>query len=230
MTSELKQTFKCKYCERSFARETTLAVHVCEQKKRFQNKNDPASRQAFQCYLKFYETTQGSAKTKTFDEFATSAYYKAFIKFANYCVNSRVINPVRFTEWLLKNNKRIDYWGSDKLYDEFLKDYIFRENATDALTRALETSMDWAEEVKSPSEDFLRYGNSNKLCHYIVTGRVTGWIIFNCPSGHELLESLNQEQLAIVYELINPDRWSKILRDYPGDTEYVKEMLKQAGW
>ena len=230
MTSELKQTFKCKYCDREFRKETTLAVHVCEQRKRFQHKNDPASRTAFQSYLKFYETTQGSAKTKTFDAFATSAYYKAFIKFANYCVNSRVVNSVRFTEWLLKNNKRIDYWGSDKMYDEFLKRYIFRENATDALTRALETSMDWAEEVNSPSEDFLRYGNTNKLCHYIVTGRVTGWIIFNCSTGHDLLENLNQEQLSIVYEFVNPDRWSKLLKDYPGDTEYVKEMLKQAGW
>ena len=79
--SELKQTFKCKYCEREFARETTLAVHICEQKKRYQDKDDPASRMAFQSYLKFYEITQGSAKSKTFEDFATSAYYKAFIKF-----------------------------------------------------------------------------------------------------------------------------------------------------
>ena len=228
--SELKQTFKCKYCEREFARETTLAVHICEQKKRYQDKDDPASRMAFQSYLKFYEITQGSAKSKTFEDFATSAYYKAFIKFGNYCTNAKTINPVRFTEWLLKHNKRIDYWGSDKIYDEFLKEYIFRENATDALTRALETSMDWAEETGSPSEHFLQYGNTNKLCHLITTGRITGWIIFNCPTGHELLENLNPEQIAIVYEFINPDRWSKILKDYPGDTEYVKEMLKQAGW
>ena len=122
MTSESKPTYKCKYCSRSFARETTLAVHVCEQKKRFQHKDSPSSRMAFQSYIKFYEIAQGSAKQKTFDDFATSAYYKAFVKFANYCANARVINTVRFTEWLLKHNKRIDYWGSDKLYDEFLKE------------------------------------------------------------------------------------------------------------
>ena len=73
MTSESKPTYKCKYCSRSFARETTLAVHVCEQKKRFQHKDSPTSRMAFQSYIKFYEIAQGSAKQKTFDDFATSA-------------------------------------------------------------------------------------------------------------------------------------------------------------
>ena len=93
--NKLKQTYKCKYCEREFARESTLDVHVCEQKKRFQHKNDSGNRIGFQNYLKFYEVTQGSAKTKTFDDFATSAYYKAFVKYGNYCVNSKVINITR---------------------------------------------------------------------------------------------------------------------------------------
>ena len=230
MTSELSQSFKCKYCEREFRKETTLEVHVCEQKRRYQTKDDPATRIAFQNYLNFYEVTQGSAKNKTFDEFAKSAYYRAFVKFGNYCVNARVVSSTRFAEWLLKNNKRIDYWGSDKMYEEFLKEYIYRENATDALTRALETSMDWAEATENPTEHFLRYGNANKICHYVTTGRVTGWTIFNCDSGHEWLENLTEEQLAIVWDFLDPDRWSRILRDYPGDTEYMKEMLRKAGW
>ena len=130
----------------------------------------------------------------------------------------------------MKHNKRIDYWGSDKLYEEFLREYVYRENATDALTRALETSVDWAEDTDNPTEHFLRYGNSNKLCHYVTTGKVTGWTIFNCESGHEWLESLNPEQLAIVYDFLDPDKWSRKIRDYPGDTEYMRDMLKRAGW
>ena len=229
-TSELKQTYKCKYCERSFARESTLAVHVCEQKKRFQDKDTPASRIGFTNFLRFYEMTQGSAKQKTFDDFATSAYYKAFIKFGNYCVNARVVNAERFADWLLKGNKRIDYWGTDKLYNEFLKEWVYKEPATDALTRALETGVAWAYDTNNPTEHFLRYGNSNKICHLITAGRITGWTIFNCDSGHEFLENLTQEQLAIVYDFIDPERWHKKLKDYPGDTEYLREMLKQAGW
>ena len=61
-TNGSKQTYKCKFCEREFARETTLSVHVCEQKKRFQDKDSPASRIGFNNFIRFYEMTQGSAK------------------------------------------------------------------------------------------------------------------------------------------------------------------------
>ncbi len=222
--------FKCKYCQREFSRETTLSVHVCEQKIRFQHKDDPANRMGFQNFLKFYETTQGSSKLKTYDDFATSPYYKAFVKYGNYCVSSKVINPARYTEWLLKNNKRIDYWASDKLYEEFLQTYIFKENSSDAMARSLEASIVWSEETNNPSQHFLRYGNTNKICHLITSGKITGWVIFNSESGHEFLNNLNPEQLAIIFDYISPDKWQKIFKDYSGDTEYVKEMLKQAGW
>lgn len=230
MTNELNQTYKCKFCEREFARENTLSVHVCEQKKRFQDKDSPASRIGLTNFKRFYEMTQGSAKNKTFDDFATSAYYKAFIKFGHYCVNARVVNAERFADWLLKNNKRIDYWGTDKLYEEFLRYWVYKEPPTEAMTRALQTGVDWGYETGNPTDDFLRYGNSNKICYLITTGRVTGWTIFNCDSGHEFLEGLNEEQLQMVYEFIDPERWNKKLKDHPGDTEYIKEMLKQAGW
>jgi hypothetical protein len=59
--------------------------------------------------MKFYELTQGSARLKTFENFATSPYYRAFVKFGRYCVDTRAINPTRFVEWLLKNNKKIDH-------------------------------------------------------------------------------------------------------------------------
>ena len=228
--NKLKQTYKCKYCEREFARESTLDVHVCEQKKRFQHKNDSGNRIGFQNYLKFYEVTQGSAKTKTFDDFATSAYYKAFVKYGNYCVNSKVINITRYTEWLLKNNKKIDHWHHDNLYEEFLHEYLFRENSSDALTRALQNSIEWAKQTGNPSEHFLRFGNPNQICHLIQSGQISGWVVFNSSSGHEFLESLNSEQLAIIFDYINPDHWQKIFGDYPGDAEYVKEMCRQAGW
>lgn len=229
-TSVLKKNFKCKYCQREFQRESTLTVHVCEQKKRYQDQNDPAVRLGFQSYLRFYEVSQGSARTKTYDDFASSPYYRAFVKFGQYCVNSRVINIGQFTEWLLKNNKKLDRWASDQLYTEYLVFYLRVEAATDALTRALETAIDWSEETQHPSQDLLRYGNSNKICHWIVTGRLSAWVLYNSESGQKLLDQLDSTALEIVFEYINPEIWSKKFADYPADTEYVRELLKQAGW
>jgi len=95
-------TYQCQYCKKDFQRESSLAVHLCEAKRRRQEQNERGVQLGLQAYLRFYETTQGSAKLKTFDDFAESPYYRAFVKFGRYCVNIRAINPARFIDWVLK--------------------------------------------------------------------------------------------------------------------------------
>jgi hypothetical protein len=63
-------------------------------------------------------------------------------------------------EWLLKHQKKIDRWASDQLYTEYLLDYLKVENVSDALSRAIEYSIDWSEKQSAPAHDCLRYGNS----------------------------------------------------------------------
>lgn len=80
-TSELSQTYKCRYCDKEFRKESTLAAHVCEQKRRHQQQNETGVQFGFRSYLRFFEVTQGSAKLKTYDDFASSPYYNAFVKY-----------------------------------------------------------------------------------------------------------------------------------------------------
>ena len=40
MISQSEQNYECKFCNRSFAKEKTLAAHVCEQKRRHLQKDD----------------------------------------------------------------------------------------------------------------------------------------------------------------------------------------------
>jgi hypothetical protein len=183
-----------------------------------------------QSYLRFYEITQGSAKLKTFDDFAQSPYYRAFVRYGRYCVAIRAINVARFTEWLLKHNKKIDHWCRDSVYTEYLTEYIQHESMTDALARAMEQAIAWAEETSNPDRDYLRYGNANAICYAITTGRVSAWILYNCDSGQQFLASLNQEQIAMIWPWIDADFWQRKFHDYPADREYVHEMLAKACW
>jgi hypothetical protein len=228
MTTEVR--YRCQYCEREFTRETTLAAHLCEPKRRHQERSEKGVQLGLQAYLKFYEYSQGSARLKTWNNFAESSYYRAFVKFGRYCQSSHVINPVRFMEWLLKNNKKIDYWCQDSNYTEYLLDYLQHEAVEDALTRALLESIAWADETGNPDRDFLRYGNRNRLCHAVTTGRISPWVIYNCASGQEFLNDLNSEQIGIVWPYINTDVWQQRFANYRADQTYAQEILKQAGW
>lgn len=221
---------QCQYCKKTFVKETSIAVHLCEPKRRRQARSERGVELGFQAYIRFYEITQGSARLKTFDDFADSAYYRAFVKFGQYCVDTRVINPTQFLEWLLKQNKKIDHWASDSLYTEYLTWYVTVEAVSDAVARAIEQSIQWQEQTGHPASDMLRYGNANALCYEITAGRISAWVIYNSASGQEFLNSLNSEQLAMIWPYIDSDVWQKRFSDYPADRAWVEDILKKAGW
>ena len=221
---------QCQYCKKDFARETSLAVHVCEPKRRRQERAERGVELGFQAYIRFYEMSQGSARLKTFDDFADSPYYRAFVKFGRYCVSTRTINPKQFLEWLLKNNKKIDRWASDQLYTEYLIQYLPLENVADALARAVEFGMDWAEKNSAQPQDCLRYGSTPAMCYAVTTGRISPWVIYNSESGQRFLGELTPDQISMVWPYIDSDVWQKKFHNYPADQEYAKDRLSKAGW
>lgn len=232
MTSELNQTYKCRYCEKAFAKESTLAVHLCEQKRRWQQEKEVAVQLGLKAYLRFYEITQGSAKLKSYEDFAKSPYYNAFVKWGRHMVAIRGINPTQFLEWLLKNNKKIDYWLKDEFYATYLHEYLRREAVQDALERALNEMQDYADnhpELKNGFSDYFKFGNTNRILHHIATGRISPWIVFNCESGVAFLESLSEEQIGMIIHWIDPEHWQRKFKDYMADTEWVKDILQKAG-
>lgn len=227
-STEIK--FICRYCQKKFQRESSLAVHLCEPKRRYQEQNERGVQLGLQAYLRFYEITQGSAKLKTFDDFVQSPYYRAFVRFGRHCVNIRAVNTERFIDWVVRQNKKIDHWCKDSVYTEYLMDHVKLENATDALARALQTAIDWSEKTQHPDRDYLRYGNTNAICHAVISGRITAWVLYNCDSGIELLSRLLADQIAMIWPMIDTDFWQRKFQDYPADAAYVREMLTQAGW
>lgn len=222
--------FQCEFCQKQFSKETTVAVHMCEPKRRRLTRDDRAVQIGFQAFLRFYETMQGSARNKTFEDFCDSAYYRAFAKFGRYCLEVHVINPEQFMRWLLKNNKRVDRWASDALYTEFLIDYLTVEPVADALTRFVELSQEWHQETGNPLQDYLRYGNHNALCYRITCGGVSPWVLYNCDSGQKFLNDITPQQIEMIWPYIDSDRWQKKFNDYRADQEYVRDILCKGGY
>ena len=225
-------TYKCRYCEKAFAKESTLAVHLCEPKRRWQQEKETGVQLGLRAYLRFYEITQGSAKLKSYEDFVKSPYYNAFVKWGRHMVAIRGINPPAFLEWLLKNNKKIDFWLKDEFYVEYLHEYLKREATQDALERALKEMQDYADdhpELKNGFSDYFRYGNSNRLVHHLATGRISAWVVYNCASGVDFLDQLGPEQVEIILPWIDPEHWQRKFKDYLADTEWVKDILAKAG-
>jgi hypothetical protein len=231
MTSQLKPSYKCRYCDKEFRKESSLAVHLCEQKRRWQEEKETGVQFGLQAYLRFYELTQGSAKMKSYADFVASPYYRAFVKFGRHIVGIRAVNPRMFIDWVIKENKKLDHWTHEKVYLEYLRNYMRKEAVQDALERALKEMQDYADEhqeFKNGFNDYFRFGNPNRICYHISTGRISPWIVYNCDSGVEFLSNLSEEQIGIVMPWIDPEYWQRKFKDYVADTEWIKEILKEA--
>ena len=224
-------SYTCKYCNKTYRKVSTLAAHLCEPTRRWQQEKETGVQFGLRTYLQFFETTQGSAKNKSYVDFIESPYYKAFVKFGRHCVGIKCINIQNYTQWLLKNNKKLDYWTKDVFYDEWMREYLKKEAVQDALERALKTMEDYASNGSGLAgyKDYFRYGNANRICHHISTGRISPWIVFNCVSGVDWLSTLGDDQISVILPWIDPDYWNRKFIDYMGDVEWTKHILTEAG-
>jgi len=224
----MELNYKCEHCSKFFAKEKTLAVHICEQKRRYLSKNEKHVQMGLMTYQKFYEMAQKGKNQKTFDEFAASSYYTAFVKFGSFMVNTAPIYPERFVEYVIKSGVKLDHWCRDELYDTYISELIKIEPADGAIQRTVKTMMDWGDDNNAPWEHYFQYVNLNRATHDIKEGLISPWMVLNSKSGKEMLKRMNDEQLDIVGPIIDPNYWSRRFKSLPADVELVKDVIKEA--
>ena len=228
--SVTKSEFSCEFCNRSFQRETTMMKHLCENKRRWQDKDQPGNRIGFQAWVEFYKKNTASKKPRTYVDFTKSAYYIAFVKFGHYCVDIKCINVVRYADWLLKNQIKIDSWCSDTNYTKFLIEYLKTEDPLDAIARSIEATMVISKDSGIETKDCLRYANRNKLAYAVTTGKISPWMLYQSESGVKFLEELDESQQKMIIDYINPEQWAIKFRRNTELVTQAKELLNAAGY
>jgi len=219
--------FKCEYCGKLFAKEKTLVVHVCEQKRRYLSRDEKHVQAGLMTFQRFYEIAQ-KVKQKTFEEFAESSYYTAFVKFGSFIVNTAPIYPERFVDFVIKSGVKLDHWCRDELYEQYLEELIKKEPADGAIQRSITTMMDWGEKNSAAWEHYFQYVNLNRATHDIKEGLISPWLVLNTKSGKEMLQRMNDEQLDIIGPIIDPQFWLRRFKALPADIELVKDIIKEA--
>lgn len=226
-------------------RDTSLAAHLCEPRRRIENRNTAEVKLGFQTYLRYWgvlNRVSGSSRVRSIEDFESDTNYKICVKFGRYCQESKVINPDAFAEYVIDRTLnpqpkaprlKIDQWPTDRVYTAFLTDYIYRESAGHALTRAVETMEDHRERSGSLAvwQDYLRFGPMNSIVRDVWAGRISGWVLFNCQEGRDLIfDKFNEDQLKNVWDLIDPEKWSRVFQRNPADREWMREMLIRSGF
>jgi hypothetical protein len=207
-----------------------MLKHICEYKHRWLERDRRGNQIGFQSFVQFYKKHSAAKKEKTYEEFIKSAYYTAFVKFGNYCVDINALNVPRLVEYYLKENVKIDNWNSDLNYNVYLIDYLKCEDPLDAVHRSVESCIEYAEEEKIQSKDYLRYGSRNKICHLVVTGRISPWLLYHSESGTKFLDDIQEDLIKFIYDYINPVQWAIKFSKEQDNVGEVKSLLKELKW
>jgi len=220
--------YKCNYCNKTFKKESTLAVHMCEQKRRFMQQSEQHVQLGFRAFQLFYKIGTNSKNEKSYEDFAKSQYYIGFCKFGYYCRDIGIDDVPAYATWLVRNQVRLDHWCKDKQFTLWMKERLRTESVDRAVERTILFLQTWAKENNTTYNNYFEIVSPNLAVFHICSGKISPWVLFNSNAAQGLIDRFNPEQIKMVTDYLEIDYWERAMKVNPQDTKWVKEIMEQA--
>jgi hypothetical protein len=226
--SSENKTYTCQFCKLGFTKEKTLAVHLCEQKRRALAKTEKHVMLGYDTYNRFYRKTQNNKQDKTYEDFARSPYYNAFVKFGSFVSNVNPLYPDRFIDYVVTSGVKLDHWCRDELYDKYVIDLVRTETVETALQRTINHMMSWADDNNAQWNHYFLYVSLSRATFDIKDGKVSPWLVLNSPSGKAMIKKFTDDQLMAITSIMDVPFWLNRFKKLPADTELVRQVVKES--
>jgi len=221
--------FVCEYCNTGYSKEKTLIVHICEQKRRHLQQKEKRVQLGFYAFNQFYKLSAGAKKEKTYSDFCKSQYYNAFVKFGRFISNVKPLYPEKYIDYVVTSRVKLDHWCKEEMYEKYAIELIRKEGVETALERSIMTMMEWAAENEpAPWNHYFQHIGLNTAVWNIKDGKISPWLILNCKTGKDMLSKFNDEQLNMIYHVLDPSHWAMRFKRNPKDVELVKDVVKES--
>lgn len=223
-----KKPFICQYCGHGYTKEKTLFVHVCEQKRRALAKTEKHVVLGYDAFNKFYKTTQNSHGDKTYDEFAKSPYYNAFVKFGSFVSNVNPLYPDKFIHYVVTSGVKLDHWCREELYDTYVVDLVKTEQVETALERTIKHMVKWGEDNKAAWNHYFLYASPSRAMFDVKDGKISPWVVLNSTNGKKMLQNFDDKQLEVINAVMDVPYWLNKFKRQSADVDLVKQIIKES--
>lgn len=222
-------TYKCRYCQREFARESTLASHLCENKRRVLAKDDKQNRIAYQSWLLFRRLTISNIKhDKSYEEFATNKYFTSFMKLAKHIIDLNIEDPEGYVKFIIMNSVPINKWQTAVVYETYVKDRTRKETVERAIERSVLNMKAWAEKTGNNWEEYFQQVSTPDAVQDIRMGRISPWCTFATDQGSRLIDRLEPGQIQQLVEYMEPQSWRARVMRHRSDANWVQQVFNEA--
>jgi hypothetical protein len=219
----------CDFCARIFGSEDKLLLHMCEPKRRHQQRDEKPVKLAFIAYQQFYRHAMRNKAAPTYQNFAKSNLYLVFVRFGRYLLSINAVNPIGFVDFLLKVEVPIDKWISPTRYETYIRELNKNETPQDALERNIPLFATWAHDTGHHWRDFFRKAEPPLAALWISSGRISPWILFIASSAHDLMQRLQPDQAALIERSVDPEFWKLKIKRHQQSVDSLREILAKYG-
>lgn len=216
---------KCEYCGKDFKRESALAAHMCPKKKRWLQKDEQHVRLGLKFFNDWYRIAMGAGGTKDYKTFVSSQYYGAFVRFGLYVLETRVIAPERYLEWLIKMKVPVDRWCKDSVYNQYLAEQSKRETAERALERYVIHADAWSERTGYHWTQYWSAAKPYTVVNDIKMGKVSPWVFLGYSRAKSYLDELPIELLNDIADTIDLPYWQRKIETNKPTVNWIEEIL-----
>ena len=136
--------------------------------------------------------------------------------------------PEKYIDYVVTSGVKLDHWCRDELYEKYALELIKKEGVETAVERSIKTMMDWADANNASWNHYFKYASLNRITQNLKDGKISPWLVLNSKSGKEMLAKFSDEQLEIVYPVVDPQHWALRFKRSPADVELVKEIAQKA--
>ena len=217
--------YKCEYCNRTFKRENSLAVHMCVRKRRALSRTEKHVVAGYDAYNYWYKLAMGSKKNKTYEDFAGSQYYSAFVKFGRYVLDIRAISPENYIRWLTTNKIKLDTWSKDSVYNRYLKEHSKTESPDRAVERFVILAQDWSNRTGRHWSEYFERAPAEQIVQHIELGKISPWVIYSSDKAQAFIETCPAELLQKIANTLDPGFWTRKTSLFPDDVKWIRETI-----
>lgn len=208
-------------------KEGTLVVHICEQKRRHLAQHEKHVVLGYDTFNRFYKLSQNFKGDKTYDEFARSPYYNAFVKFGSFVSNVNPLYPDRFIDYVVRSGVKLDHWCRDEIYDTYVVDLIKTETVETAIERGVNHMMKWGKDNNAPWNHYFLYVSLSRACYDIKDGKISPWLVLNSTNGKAMIKKFDDTQLMAVNAVMDIPFWLNKFKRQPADVDVIKKVIKE---
>lgn len=190
---------------------------MCHQKHRWNAKDELPSRLSFNAYCVFHNTCMPGKNIPTVEKFINSPEYNGFYTFGKYLADLKLPmnQQEEFIKFVMQQGVKIRDWCKSFVLEEFIKQYSLKEDPKRAVESVVLLAEEWSNENNRHWTEFFDQVSPSRATHFIITGRISPWIIYGTNAGQRLVDRLNEKELEIVINHINVNTWKHKLKKYP---------------